>query len=160
MGCNLTWKISDSGKKEKNMRNKILIVEDEKLIQEELETLLSNAGFMVACVTDFENTLPQIKAEEITDAPTSELEKAYFELMKTALKAMTDEVSGSNRLNREFIEQWIHEMKVPITGIQLLCENNKSGVTRKILTQTEMISQSVERVLFYARLRSVEKDYT
>ena len=73
MGCNLTWKISDSGKKEKNMRNKILIVEDEKLIQEELETLLSNAGFMVACVTDFENTLPQIKAEEITDAPTSEL---------------------------------------------------------------------------------------
>lgn len=145
------------------MRNKILIVEDEKLIQEELETLLSNAGFMVACVTDFENTLPQIKAEEITDAPTSELEKAYFELMKTALKAMTDEVSQSNRLNREyreFIEQWIHEMKVPITGIQLLCENNKSGVTRKILTQTEMISQSVERVLFYARLRSVEKDYT
>lgn len=156
--------------------NKILIVEDEKLIQEELETLLSNAGFMVTCVTDFENTLTQIKTEmdaldqkylfaEITNAPTSELEKAYFELMKTALKAMTDEVSQSNRLNREyreyreFIEQWIHEMKVPITGIQLLCENNKSSVTRKILTQTEMISQSVERVLFYARLGSVEKDY-
>ena len=99
---------------------------------------------------------------EITDIPKSELERTYFELMKTALKAMTNEVSQSNRLNREyreFIEQWIHEMKVPITGIQLLCENNKSSVTRKILTQTEMISQSVERVLFYARLGSVEKDY-
>lgn len=43
--------------------NKILIVEDEKLIQEEPETLLSNAGFTVMCVTDFENTLTQIKAE-------------------------------------------------------------------------------------------------
>ena len=99
---------------------------------------------------------------EITDAPTSEFEKAYFELMKTALTAMTDEVSRCTRLNREYreyIEQWIHEMKVPITGIQLLCENNKSSVTRKIITQTEMISQSVERVLFYARLGSVEKDY-
>lgn len=99
---------------------------------------------------------------EIIDAPISELEKAYFELMKTSLKAMTDEVSQCNRLNREyreFIEQWIHEMKVPITGIQLLCENNKSGATRKILTQTEIISQNVERVLFYARLGSVEKDY-
>lgn len=99
---------------------------------------------------------------EITDAPISELEKTYFELMKTALKAMTDEVSQCSRLSREyreFIEQWIHEMKVPITGIQLLCENNKSDATRKILTQTEMISQSVERVLFYARLGSVEKDY-
>lgn len=99
---------------------------------------------------------------EITDDPTSELEKTYFELMKTALKSMTDEVSQCTRLNREyreFIEQWIHEMKVPITGIELLCENNKSEATRKILTQTEMISQSVERVLYYARLGSVEKDY-
>ncbi len=99
---------------------------------------------------------------EITDIPKSELERTYFELMKIALKAMTDEVSQSNRLNREyreFIEQWIHEMKVPITGIQLLCENNKSSVTRKILTQTELISQGIERVLFYARLGSVEKDY-
>lgn len=99
---------------------------------------------------------------EITDVPTSEWEKAYFELMKTALKDMTDEVSQANRLSREyreFIEQWIHEMKVPITGIQLLCENNKSDASRKILTQTELISQGVERVLFYARLGNVEKDY-
>lgn len=47
---------------------------------------------------------------EITDIPKSELERTYFELMKTALKAMTNEVSQSNRLNREyreFIEQWI-----------------------------------------------------
>ncbi|MDE7178002.1 MAG: sensor histidine kinase [Lachnospiraceae bacterium] len=99
---------------------------------------------------------------EIMDVPTSEWEKVYFELMKTALKDMTDEVSQANRLSREyreFIEQWIHEMKVPITGIQLLCENNKSDAARKILTQTELISQGVERVLFYARLGNVEKDY-
>ena len=43
--------------------NKILIIEDEKLIREELETLLSNAGFAVTNVTDFENTLEHIKAE-------------------------------------------------------------------------------------------------
>ena len=42
--------------------NKILIVEDEKLIREELETLLINAGFAVLSVTDFENTLEHIKA--------------------------------------------------------------------------------------------------
>lgn len=43
--------------------NKILIIEDEKLIREELETLLSNAGFAAVSVTDFENTLEHIKAE-------------------------------------------------------------------------------------------------
>lgn len=43
--------------------NNILIIEDEKLIREELQTLLSNAGFAVSCVTDFENVLAQVKEE-------------------------------------------------------------------------------------------------
>lgn len=99
---------------------------------------------------------------EVSDKPETELEKLYFRLLKTALKDMTDEVAGARRLNRgyrDYIEQWIHEIKVPITGIQLICENNKSEAIRKIMTQTELIAQDVERVLFYARLGNVEKDY-
>lgn len=99
---------------------------------------------------------------EIADKPETKLEKVYFRLLKIALKDMTDEVAGVRRQNAEykdFIEQWIHEIKVPITGIQLLCENNKTEITRKIITQTELIEQNVERVLFYARLGNVEKDY-
>lgn len=99
---------------------------------------------------------------QIADKPQSAAERFYFRLLQTALKAMTDEVSASRRLNeeyRDFVEQWIHEIKTPVTGIQLLCENNRSDVARKVLTQAEMISQSVERILFYARLGSVEKDY-
>jgi signal transduction histidine kinase len=99
---------------------------------------------------------------EVTDKPETVLEQIYFRLLKTALKAMTDEVAQSNRVNdeyREYIEQWIHEIKVPITGIKLVCENNKTDDIRKILSQTELIERDVERVLFYARLGSVEKDY-
>lgn len=99
---------------------------------------------------------------EIADSPENKLEQIYFQLLKIALKDMTDEVAQSRRLQmeyRDFIEQWIHEIKIPITGIQLLCENHKSDITRKVLTQTELIEQNVERVLFYARLGSVEKDY-
>lgn len=101
-------------------------------------------------------------AAEIVDEPKTELEKVYFHLLKTALKDMTDEVGKARRLNeeyRDFIEQWVHEIKVPITGIRLICENNKTEAMRKIITQTELIGQDVERVLFYARLGSVEKDY-
>lgn len=99
---------------------------------------------------------------EIADKSETEIEKIYFRMLKTALKSMTDEVSEARRLNEEykdFIEQWIHEMKVPITGIQLLCENNKTELMRKIITQTELLEQHMERVLFYARLGSAEKDY-
>lgn len=99
---------------------------------------------------------------EIVDKPETELEKIYFRLLKISLKSMTDEVAKVGRLNleyKDFIEQWIHEIKAPITGIQLLCENNKTEIMRKIIIQTGLIDQNVERVLFYARLDSVEKDY-
>ena len=99
---------------------------------------------------------------ELAEKPEGSLERVYFQLMKTALKAMTDEVAQAKRQNaeyRDFIEQWIHEIKSPITGIQLLCENNKTEATRKISAQTELIERDVEKVLFYARLGSVEKDY-
>lgn len=99
---------------------------------------------------------------EIADRPESALEQAYFRMLQSALKNMTDEVALFKRQNeeyRDFVEQWVHEIKVPITGIELLCENNKTDITRKIMTQTELIEQNVERVLFYARLGNVEKDY-
>ena len=99
---------------------------------------------------------------EVVDKPHSALERDYFRLMKIALKSMTDEVSQTRRLSleyREYIEQWVHEIKVPITGIKLICENNKNNDVRKIMSQVEMVERDVERVLFYARLGSVEKDY-
>lgn len=100
--------------------------------------------------------------QEKIEEKNTELEKIYFQLLKTALKSMTDEVTEICRLNMEykdFIEQWIHEIKVPITGVSLLCENNKTEIMRKIIAQTELMDQSIEKVLFYARLGSVEKDY-
>ena len=43
--------------------HKILLVEDDKLIRDEMETLLVNAGFSVRSVEDFDNTLEHIREE-------------------------------------------------------------------------------------------------
>lgn len=113
-------------------------------------------------LSNFDSLDQKYLIAEIADKPETKLEKVYFRLLKIALKDMTDEVAGVRRQNAEykdFIEQWIHEIKVPITGVQLLCENNKTEIMRKIIAQTELMEQSIEKVLFYARLGSVEKDY-
>ncbi|HJC25534.1 MAG TPA: sensor histidine kinase [Candidatus Eisenbergiella merdavium] len=99
---------------------------------------------------------------DVATQPETELEQLYFRILKTALKSMTDEVAESRRAGREyreFIEQWVHEIKAPLTGIRLLCENNRSALTRRILAEAESVEQDVEKILFYARLGSVEKDY-
>lgn len=43
-------------------RRKILIIEDEELIREELKTLLSNKGYIVYCVVSFDETINCIKS--------------------------------------------------------------------------------------------------
>lgn len=99
---------------------------------------------------------------ELAKNPISKEGGIYFRIMKKAMKSMADEVSQAQRENeeyRDFIEKWIHEIKVPITGAKLICENHKTDQSRKILTQVEQIETDVERVLYYVRLGSVEKDY-
>ena len=41
--------------------NRILIIEDDALIQEELATLLSNQGYTASCVTDFRDVTRQVR---------------------------------------------------------------------------------------------------
>lgn len=99
---------------------------------------------------------------QIADAPVSVVEKKYFAFLQAALKSMSDEIAQNIRQQeeyREFVEQWVHEIKVPVTGINLICENDRNENTRKILAQTERVEQDVELVLFYARLGKEEKDF-
>ena len=60
---------------------------------------------------------------------------------------------------KEYIESWVHEIKIPITSSKLLCENHKSEVTQKIEDELEQINNYVEQALFYARLDHVSNDF-
>ena len=60
---------------------------------------------------------------------------------------------------REYIEQWIHEVKTPISALKLLCANNKNEFSKNILIELNKIQHMSEQALFYARSECVEKDY-
>lgn len=60
---------------------------------------------------------------------------------------------------KEFIELWIHEVKLPLTTSKMIIENNKNKVTRSIEEELDSIENYVEQALFYARSSAVEKDY-
>lgn len=99
---------------------------------------------------------------ELANEPDGAIDQIYFSLMRRALKAMTDQVSQAEHKQveyKQFIEQWIHEIKRPIAASKLICENNKNEHTRRIISQIEEIDVNVERALYYARLGYVEKDY-
>lgn len=60
---------------------------------------------------------------------------------------------------KNYIESWVHEVKLPIASSKLLIENNKSDITLSLEEELDRIDNYVEQVLYYARSENVEQDY-
>lgn len=100
---------------------------------------------------------------EIMQVPEKADEQVFYQIMKMAEKSMLErigEVQRERKEYKEYIEQWIHEVKTPITSMKLLCENNRSPFSREILAELEIINQYTEQALYYARSEHAEKDYS
>ena len=99
---------------------------------------------------------------EVIDKPRYLEAEPYYHLLKKASKSMREEINSiknSRREYKEYIEQWIHEVKTPIASIKLIEENNKTITSRSVLQELESLDRYVEQALFYARSEEVEKDY-
>lgn len=59
---------------------------------------------------------------------------------------------------KEYIEMWIHEVKIPITSLNLICHNHKSDVSKEEIEQVRRLNDYVEQVLYYVRSENFEKD--
>lgn len=100
---------------------------------------------------------------ELMNVPEKAEEQVYYQILKMAEASMLEKIEEVNRTQKayqEYIEQWIHEIKTPITAIHLLCENNRSDFTREVLAELEKISRYTEQTLYYARSGYPQKDYT
>ena len=62
----------------------------------------------------------------------------------------------------DYIEQWIHEVKTPITSIHLMLENriqNNLELKRDLNIELSRIENDIDRALYYARSEQIYKDY-
>ena len=99
---------------------------------------------------------------EIMTEPERAEEQVYYQILKMAEKSMLERIGAMERERkayREYIEQWIHEVKTPITAIKLLCENNRSAGSRTLLAELEQINRFTEQALYYARSGHTDRDY-
>ena len=88
--------------------------------------------------------------------------KLFYETMVQMEKSMNDEIYGQIRKNNEFkqyIETWVHEIKLPIASMRLLLKDYRGGSARILKEQLARIESYVEQVLYYLRSQVPEKDY-
>ena len=59
---------------------------------------------------------------------------------------------------REYIESWVHEIKLPITALELMVQKEEPKKKNRLMEELERIDNYVEQVLFYARSEQVYQD--
>lgn len=99
---------------------------------------------------------------EMTDEPEFLDGQIFQYTLEQAGKSMAENVAGYRRENaefREFIELWVHEVKLPLSSLQLILHNNRSSATEKALEQLRKVDGYADTVLYYARSENAEKDY-
>lgn len=99
---------------------------------------------------------------ELVKFPSFSEGKLLKEILEQTDKAMLENVNQYKYITedyKEYIELWIHEIKLPLTASKLIIENNKNTVTKNIDEELDKLENYIEQALFYARSNTVEKDY-
>ena len=100
---------------------------------------------------------------EVIDVPSFLEAEKLEEYVRDLGRSMIENVNKykfSQKEYKEYIEMWIHEIKIPISVVKLIIENNRNEVTKSIEEEIDKIENFIEQALFYARSSNVEKDYS
>lgn len=84
------------------------------------------------------------------------------EILQETNKSMVENVNRYKHIQQEYkdyIELWIHEIKLPIATCKMVIKNNQSEVTHSIEEEIDEIENFTEQALFYARSSHANKDY-
>ena len=99
---------------------------------------------------------------EIIKTPSFIEGKILKEVLQDTGKSMLENVNHYKNIQedyKEYIELWIHEVKIPIAASKLIIENNKNEITKSIDEELDKVENYTEQALYYARSNAVEKDY-
>lgn len=98
---------------------------------------------------------------EILDKDGRQEEIALNEViyeMELSMNSFVNEALLNNKDYKEYIETWVHEIKIPIAAAKMIIANHPES-DNGLLAEIERIEYFVEQTLFYARSNTVEKDY-
>ncbi len=101
---------------------------------------------------------------ETLDSFNTQEEKLIGMILGQMEHSMADNVAEFRRKSddyKDYIETWVHEIKIPIATAGMIVENHKNELVKDVGIDTEIgrIQNYVEQALFFARSEAVEKDY-
>ncbi|QDS33928.1 sensor histidine kinase [Brevibacillus brevis] len=100
--------------------------------------------------------------ESIQDSDLTPLSMALDKLLQTQYQNYQNQLKKWDRKQQEqmtFMNQWVHQMKTPLSVIELITQDADDPRFDSIIEETERIKKGLEMVLYVARLETFEQDF-
>lgn len=97
--------------------------------------------------------------QKTDDAPIS---IAFDQVLRNQYKlfqSRLESVEKEQEEHRKFMDQWVHQMKTPLSVIELTAQNLDEPESSSIREETERMKTGLNTVLYIARLRTIEQDF-
>ena len=142
----------------------------------EAAVIVSGLALIGTCITEiwgymrkkpfYENLLQQLSRldqkyllHEMMEEPEFFEGQILCEVLRESNKSMCEQIAQYRRETedfRDYIELWVHEIKLPVASLQLISHNDGNP---KYTEQINRIDAYIENVLYYTRSETAEKDY-
>ena len=100
--------------------------------------------------------------ESIQSLGETPLGQALEQLQRSQYRLYAEDIAHLNKKQDEhhvFLDRWIHQMKTPVSVIELLAQELDEPESSDVREETERLKTELNTVLYMARLRSVQTDY-
>lgn len=100
--------------------------------------------------------------ESIQSLGQTPIAESLQRLQSSQYKLYAEEVAELKKKQAEhhaFLDRWIHQMKTPLSVIELLAKDFDEPESSDVLEETERLKTGLNTVLYMARLRSVQADF-
>ncbi|GIP32208.1 HAMP domain-containing sensor histidine kinase [Paenibacillus sp. J2TS4] len=100
--------------------------------------------------------------ESIQHADAAPLSRALNELLQSQYSHYQKQLKSWERKQQNhltFMNQWVHQMKTPLSVIELIAQNGEGPQFESITEETDRMRAGLEMVLYMARLETFEQDF-
>lgn len=99
---------------------------------------------------------------EMINKPNFYEGEIFYQTLYDINKSMIENVKEYNLSIidfKEYVEMWIHEVKIPISSLTLLIRNNQEKIDKRYVEQIRKLDNYIDQILYYVRSENAEKDY-
>ena len=127
-----------------------------------LITYFQKRSFYNTLITNTKNLDKKYLVLETLPKPNTYEEELIYNTMYDINKSMIENVTTyitDTKDFKDYIEMWIHEVKIPISSLILMTHNRKDKIPQEYFEEIRRLDNYIDQILYYVRSNYTSEDF-